>query len=256
VAFGLFAVAITLGAALVRGQPATPAGDDGSSGDGGVKAIVLPTHPTPAPLAEMSEVERDVLKWLNIARTEPRVFREALREMLGFFDAKHPHMYHISGDSVALMTNEGKLPVYDAMRELRRLDEAIAQKEKKPLKALKVAEGLSKAAQDHAADQAAAGVFTHSGTDNSTPWIRIGRYGAWKLKAAENMGTGFNNGLDIVRQLIVDDGEPDRSHRRNILNRKLTRVGIAVRPHKTYGFVTVIDFTGPWVESPLKLKKA
>lgn len=251
-AFGVFAVAITLSAALgvVWAEPAKAVADEAS----GVKPIVLPTHPTPAPLAAASEVERDVLKWLNIARTEPRVFREALREMLGFFDAKQPNMYHITGDPVALMTSEGKMPVYDAMRDLRRLDEAIAQKEKKPLKALKFADGLNKAAQDHAIDQSNAGVFTHSGTDSSTPWIRIGRYGRWRLKAAENMGTGFNNGLDIVRQLIVDDGEPDRSHRRNILNRKLTRVGIAVRPHKNFGFVTVIELTGPYVDSPLQVK--
>jgi len=63
------------------------------------------------------------------------------------------------------------------------------------------------------------------------------------------MGTGYNTGLDIVRQLLIDDGEPDRGHRKNILNPTLSRVGIAVRPHTAYGFITVQEFTGVFTDN-------
>ncbi len=72
----------------------------------------------------------------------------------------------------------------------------------RPQKALSFARGLTLSAQDHAEDQGKNGVFTHTGTDASNPWARMGRYGTWKGVAAENMGTGYNSGVDIVRQLL------------------------------------------------------
>lgn len=197
--------------------------------------------------ATVSDVEKDVLKWLNVARTEPLKMVTELEAMLKNFDAKTPMMYHIPNDPVALLTNEGAAAVQEAIKALK--DVAALSGAAKP-GALAFANGLLLSAQDHAQDEGSNGVFSHTGTDGSTPWTRVAKYGTWKVTAAENMGTGYNNGLDIVRQLLIDDGEPDRGHRKNILNPTLKFVGVAVRPHKVYDFVNVQDFTGDFVNKP------
>jgi len=189
-----------------------------------------------------SPVEADVLKWLNIARTDPKGFRQSLHEMMQKFDEKNPLMYHIDGDPVALLTTEGRIPVVEAIKALK------VQETKPALKALMFADGLNRAAREHARDMGTFGLYSHTGTDGSSAWDRIRRYGKWKVKAAENMRTGFNSGLHIVRYLMVDDGEPDRSHRINILSPEFERVGISVQPHKVYDWVVVIDFTGAYTE--------
>lgn len=197
--------------------------------------------------AAVSDVEKDVLKWLNIARTEPLKMAAELEKMLPNFDAKTPMLYHIPGDPVGLLTNEGAAAVREAIAALKTVNGLPGNQ--KP-GALLFANGLLNSAQDHAQDQGSNGVFSHTGTDASTPWSRVAKYGTWKVTAAENMGTGYNTGVDIVRQLLIDDGEPDRGHRKNILNPTLKNVGVAVRPHKVYDFVNVQDFTGDFTNKP------
>jgi len=195
--------------------------------------------------ASVTDIERDVVTWLNVARNDPARMIAKLEEILPNFDAASPMLYRIPNDPVAVLTNEGKAAVLEAIKDLK--DEK--KKRTLPMPVLTLANGLCNAAQDHAKDQGVNGVFSHAGTDGSTPWSRIARYGVWKTTAAENMGTGYNNGLDIVRQLLIDDGETDRGHRKNILNPALTRVGVAVRPHSQYGFVCVQEFSGTFTDN-------
>jgi hypothetical protein len=229
---------LLLCAAIVSAQPAA------TDTAGTVAASATATGTTATATDTPSEVEADVLKWLNIARTEPQVFREALREMLPKFDKSNPMLYHIENDPVALLTNEGRIPVIEAMKALHALEKAGTK-----LRPLSFADGLNRCARDHAVDQGTHGLYSHTGSDGTSAWDRIRRYGGWKRKAAENMCTGFNSGLDIVRYLIVDDGEPDRSHRINILSPDFERVGISVQPHKLYDWLVVMDFTGPFVDN-------
>ena len=53
---------------------------------------------------------------------------------------------------------------------------------------------------------------------------------------------GFNGALDIVMQLMIDNGVPGYGHRKIILTPYYTKIGIKNGPHKTYSFCSVIDF--------------
>ncbi len=61
---------------------------------------------------------------------------------------------------------------------------------------------------------------------------------------AENCSYGYEEALDIVISLLIDDGVKSFGHRKNILNKSYNSVGVANRPHKDYGQNCVIDFGG------------
>lgn len=52
---------------------------------------------------------------------------------------------------------------------------------------------------------------------------------------------GYNNPLDIVLQLLIDEDVPSLGHRRILLGNYQT-VGVSILPHKAYSFNAVIDF--------------
>ena len=55
---------------------------------------------------------------------------------------------------------------------------------------------------------------------------------------------GPKDGLSIVMAWLIDAGEQnaDLMHRKIILDPGRTRMGVAVRPHKNFGFIAVADF--------------
>jgi uncharacterized protein YkwD len=185
-------------------------------------------------LTEVGAGEADVLKWLNVARTNPKAFAAKLAaEVLVKFAGKIYH--HASGD---IMTNEGIAAVKSAIQVLSKT---------RKMKPLTFASGLNKAALRHAKDQGSKGLFAHNGSDGKDPFQRMSLYGKWSGMAAENMASGYKGGFDIVAQLIIDDGVSSRGHRKNILNPKLLKVGIATQPHKTYRWICVQDFATSFV---------
>jgi uncharacterized protein YkwD len=58
----------------------------------------------------------------------------------------------------------------------------------------------------------------------------------------ENCSYGYDQAIDIVISLLIDEGVPDMGHRKNTLNDQFNSVGVAIRPHKEYRVNCVIDF--------------
>jgi uncharacterized protein YkwD len=115
----------------------------------------------------------------------------------------------------------------------------------KPLPILKPSKALFLASRDHAVDMGKKGLTGHNGTDGSDPAARVNRYGKFTGPYTgpwENCSYGFENSLDIILQLLIDDGIASRGHRKNILSPDTRFVGTAVRYHKEYGFNCVQDF--------------
>lgn len=113
---------------------------------------------------------------------------------------------------------------------------------------LKPSIALTKAARDHVADIGPKGLNSHNGSDNSSPWDRIARYGQWSGKAGENIQYGYDDAIDIVVNLLVDEHTPSRGHRKNILSKEYNYIGTALGEHKKYQYVSVMDFAGEITE--------
>ena len=101
--------------------------------------------------------------------------------------------------------------------------------------------GLGFSAALHATDEGRHGEFEHTGTDGSSAGERMQRAGVWAGMLAEEMAAGEDRAEDVVRALIVDEGVPDRGHRKDLMDPFLRRAGVGCASHPVYGVICVID---------------
>ncbi|NJC40760.1 uncharacterized protein YkwD [Brevundimonas alba] len=170
----------------------------------------------------------DLIEELNAARTDPAGYARKVRAFRALFRGDRIER---PGET-AIVTNEGTAAV----------DEAIAFLEAQaPLPALRGNPGLDQAAGEHATDQALSGAVAHTGADGSSPADRMRRRGRWSA-TGEAIAYGPDRAEDVILQLIVDDGVPDRGHRRILFNPVYGLVGSACAPHRVWRRVCVLDF--------------
>jgi uncharacterized protein YkwD len=185
--------------------------------------------------------ERQVLDELNLARLQPKAYAKHLRELREFYSGK---IIRIPNEPVGIITQEG----------VKAMDEAIDFLEKvSPIGPLRWSDGLAKAAQDHARDQAQGGVG-HMGSDGSSPIQRMERHGRWQEIAGEAINYGSKTPRSIVIDLIVDDGVKDRGHRKSLFNFDYHLVGVAFGPHAKYRHVAVVDLAGGFTDKSSRSK--
>jgi hypothetical protein len=54
-------------------------------------------------------------------------------------------------------------------------------------------------------------------------------------------------GVDVIEDMLIDDGVADRGHRRNVYDSRARTAGIACGPHPRYGTVCVMVHAGGFV---------
>ena len=183
--------------------------------------------------------ERGVLDEINRARTDPTLVAAELEARLPNYRG---NIYRAPAADVGVRTVEGASAVREAVRVLRAT---------RPLTALRFSRGLSAGAADHVRDQGPRGGLGHQGTDRSVPATRASRYGRWFGIVSENIQYGRTaTARDVVADLLVDDGVPDRGHRRNMLDPLVRVAGVACGPHANYGQMCVILHAADYAEAP------
>lgn len=207
-----------------------------------VVAVLTSTVPAlsqssgPLEVDVLSSLERGIIEEHNLVRTDPQAYAEHLREFREYFDG---NLIRIPGQAVAVLSREGAQAVDEAIEFLLAAE---------PAPPLSGSEGMSRGADDHVRDQGPAGRTGHDGSDGSTPGERIDRHGFWNMIFAENLAYGPDRARDVVMGLIIDDGVPDRGHRRNIFDPRLRVIGVACGPHEVYRFMCVMDYAGEFRE--------
>jgi len=206
----------------------------------GTPEIIQQEKPWPAELntakdaTYMSELERNVILELNKVRSNPARFAEEYMEELQTAFSEKLFIYP-GQDPVK--TQEGFRPLLECLEILKKTA---------PMPILSPAAGLTKAARDLVVDQGTHGGIGHITRNGSTPVKRIEKYGEWDICSAEDITYGSFEARQIVIFLLIDDGVPDRSHRKNILNPCFRFAGVSFGKHPSYQTICVMDYAGDY----------
>ncbi len=178
---------------------------------------------------DWGRLAREVAEETNQLRRDPASYAPYLEAWLPKFDG----LVMERPGRAFLRTEEGVPAVEEAIAALRAAPSAGP---------LQWSTGLARAAGDHVRDQGPIGGTEHRGTDGSDPARRMERYGQWRGGVAENIAYGENAARDVVLQLLVDDGVPNRGHRDALLDPGWGVSGVACGRHRDYGQMCVMDY--------------
>lgn len=176
-------------------------------------------------------VEQNLITEHNRVRQNPQSYIPILEAYLASMNAEGS-IPNGCGRNCTLVTNEGKSAVEEAIQFLRK-QPAVG--------ALTLSTGAAQAAKAHAQDQSD-GTIGHTGSDGSRPAERLARFGVQNSGSGENIAYGPATAQQVMLNLIVDDGVPDRGHRTNIFSPDWSMVGAGCGPHANYGTVCVIEY--------------
>ncbi len=175
------------------------------------------------------KIEKNIIKEMNFARSKPKKYAAKLETLKELYKNKILYL----PDETPILTKEG-IPA---------VDEAInAVKNYTPVATLKHNKHLSKIARKYAMEQGKSGDFGHYGRDGSTPSKRVAKEGKWINVVGESIAYGTHTGKMAVMQLIIDDGVPDRGHRKNMYKDTYRITGVGCAPHKKLRIACVIIY--------------
>jgi Cysteine-rich secretory protein family len=190
------------------------------------------------PLHGSSDVEADILKEVNFLRTSPDSYAGELEEYERRFDGR---IAYGEGEEPDFTTHEGARPVIEAAHELRR---ARAMGE------VRHSGVLAQAAADHVRFQGAIGQVGHI-SNGKRPGDRVKARGG-NIYVGEVIVYGVYSSRNAVRQLVVDDGVPDRGHRKLLLTANYHYAGVACGSHRNWRNMCVIVLSETRDGSPKK----
>lgn len=181
------------------------------------------------PAAAAGRLDEAVLAEVNYARTHPADYARELR--------KRAYVGGVVGSSE--IGNEDVEALQDAIEFLM---------EQRPLPPLRPNEALAEAARAHASAQGRTDQVGHTSPGGEGLSERLHRHGVWAGLAAEDISYGYRDPREVVRQLIIDSGVPNRGHRENIFGAHYQAAGVSCAPHRQWGAMCVIDFAGAFVK--------
>lgn len=169
----------------------------------------------------LSTQEKLIIYYTNLARMNPALFADTyLKEFAERNNEKFNITYH------------------GLVREMRKLD---------PLEPLQPSEALWEVAKSHAKVMGENGKTGHRNPDGEFYRDRTAHLRENYKEVRENIHYGFNEAIDIVGDLLLDDGFKDRVHRRTIFNPSMQYIGPAINAHTKFAYHSVIDYaTAPY----------
>ncbi len=187
--------------------------------------------------AFLKPVELEIINEINLARANPQQYAAYLEKMRAYFVGNN---YQPPGGRS-----------YKCIEGVAALDDAIAfLRAARPLPPLQPSQGMSLGVRDHLKDLGVSGSTGHKGSDGSLIDQRVNRYGAWANAIGENISYTDETAREVVLNMIIDDGSPNRGHRKNIFNPTYRFAGVALGTRSERGNLCIIGFAGGFVEKP------
>ena len=169
---------------------------------------------------------QDLVREINKARSNPSAYADKIEDMKKNFQG---NILRLPDSNIGIKTKEGAAAYDECVRFLRSAESA---QETTPSKGLtKIANELLTVVQKDPAQLA--------GVDMSSI---IDKYGSFTGAFNRVMECGGSTPEQIVMNLLVSDGERNRTQRNALLNKSLKRVGVASGKHDVYRNATIICF--------------
>jgi len=161
----------------------------------------------------LTENEKNVILYSNIARCYPRYFYDGI--LL-------PYMKATNNQNKSKYHKTLKQDLYNT----------------KGLKPLQFNESIYPITKKFATEMGQQGKTGHVNPKGENLRKRMGKPGLY----GENCSYGFDDALDIVFQLMLDEGESSVGHRKNILDPDYGNIAVSIQKHKKYEWNCVMDF--------------
>lgn len=190
-----------------------------------------------APSSGRNSLEADILAEVNFLRSNPDAYARELDDLRNRFDG---NILLGVGDGPGYSTYEGPSAVAEASRELRK---------KNAIATLTHSELLARAAADHVRAQGASGQAGHY-SNGKGPGQRVKARGG-NIYVGEVIVYSYTSPQNAVQQLIVDDGVPDRGHRKLLLAAHYRHAGVACGAHRSWRNMCVIVLSQTEDGSPI-----
>ena len=88
----------------------------------------------------------------------------------------------------------------------------------------------------------------HESSQNHSVKERIQQHGSIVNCYGENLSFHCEDAVEVLQQLIIDDGVLERGHRENIFHKDFKLFGCCSGPHKDYDTMTCMQFAGGLVK--------
>ncbi len=149
-------------------------------------------------VAYLSSEEQEMIDEINLLRSNPA----------GYIPYVEAYIAEMKAGRTIMRSTD---TAYELIEELKRTG---------PLSTLQPAECIYRAAQKHGQEAVKIGDSDHRGQDGSWPWDRVRRECPNMQDGNENLVGGPDNIRRSMMLLLVDEGIPNRGHRKTLLNPK------------------------------------
>ena len=179
----------------------------------------------------LDRIKKEVIIETNRIRTNPKAYIPILEKYLENFD---DNILTRPDKNECIETQEGPKAYKEAIEFL---------KNQKPINEIEFDEEASKVAEEYAKVLSNSGE-DENGEDERRIEERVDKYLEYDYAISECIDFGGSSGIEVIVNLLVDDGVKLRTHRENLFSNKFQYYGVAVVTHPEYDFCTVIDYFG------------
>ena len=169
--------------------------------------------------------EEQLVNKINEFRSNPQGYAKKINEYVSYFKGK---VLRIPGANSGIRTEEGAAAYIEAA-------EFLANQE--GIFPLEPSKGLGRICLDFMKEAKTADP-EEIGNINLEEIIK--RYGHFKFNLNRAMDFGGEDPEQVLINLIVCDGDPNRGNRESLLSKDLHKIGVANAPHDTYRYCTLI----------------
>ncbi len=155
------------------------------------------------------------------------------------------YMTSIDSDNFITYSNGSKYKLHEGIDSFIEAIEFL--RNKNPIKTLTYDELLSKSAQEMANTLCEERDLKSLKLSSLSLSDRLDKFIEWDFSCAENIDFGSFSPRDALVNLLVDDGNPSRSHRENMFREDLNYIGIGISNHFSLGKCLVINYVS-WIK--------